>query len=854
MLLKNLFKYWTYQVFSPGTVLKEKYEAFKSLLDHDKRAHELMAELEEIYYGQLRVDFIVIENKYREFFDCVIRIVQDIDGVCPNRYRDLRNYAKKFDAYIRFVLTAQKCDASPPFTIPLQNIPPEGQQLVGGKAWSLSILAGGLRLPVPPGFVVTTHAFHYFIEYNQLRAPIDAALAELDVQSSASLDAVSRNLTALVTDAQIPPDIKEAISSAYALLAKAEGESVRISMRSSAVSEDTHSSFAGQYRSVLNVNQDDILKAYKTVIASKYAPTALYYRINYGLLDADTPMAVLAIKMIDAKSSGVLYTRDLETPESENLSIHSIWGLGELLVAGKTSADVIGISREPEPEVVIRKYGAKPRQMIFSSNHKTEIVPVDHPRILAPSLDDACALTLARWGMKLESHFGQPQDIEWCLDNQANLFLLQSRPLSTGDIDPVETPVCNFESIDNTVLVSGGERASSGIGGGRVFKIRREEDLETLPADAVLVARNASPRYARVMDRLNAVVTDSGSTAGHFASVAREFGVPAIVNTAAAFDRLSHGQEVTVHADEKKVYGGLVPSMLESPCARVNLMTDSPFMRKLGYLMNFISPLGLLDPQTASFKPEGCRSFHDIIRFSHEKAVQEMFHISEGRVRKTGAAKKLQSHIPMLFYVIDLGDGLHESALNQKQIQEHDIASAPMKALLKGLGHPGIRWGKFTHFDWAEHDKIVMSGGIISPKAAMFASHAVISHDYVNLNLRFGYHFVIVDTLCTDAPGDNYILFRFSGGGADIDQRILRADFLSRILQELNFAVSKKNDLVDGQLKGADKNTTLAKLDMIGRLLGATRLMDMYLKDASQLDGFVNDFMNGRYHFASVED
>ncbi len=218
MLLKNLFKYWTYQVFSPGTVLKEKYEAFKSLLDHDKRAHELMAELEEIYYGQLRVDFIVIENKYREFFDCVIRIVQDIDGVCPNRYRDLRNYAKKFDAYIRFVLTAQKCDASPPFTIPLQDIPPEGQQLVGGKAWSLSILAGGLRLPVPPGFVVTTHAFHYFIEYNQLRAPIDAALAELDVQSSASLDAVSRNLTALVTDAQIPPDIKEAISSAYALL------------------------------------------------------------------------------------------------------------------------------------------------------------------------------------------------------------------------------------------------------------------------------------------------------------------------------------------------------------------------------------------------------------------------------------------------------------------------------------------------------------------------------------------------------------------------------------------------------------------------------------------------------------
>jgi len=64
--LTNLFKCLTYQVFSPGTVLREKYEAFKSLLRHDKGPHELMAELEDIYYNQIKVDFKVIEDKYNE--------------------------------------------------------------------------------------------------------------------------------------------------------------------------------------------------------------------------------------------------------------------------------------------------------------------------------------------------------------------------------------------------------------------------------------------------------------------------------------------------------------------------------------------------------------------------------------------------------------------------------------------------------------------------------------------------------------------------------------------------------------------------------------------------------------------
>ncbi len=95
MLLKSLFKHWTYQVFSPGTVLREKYEAFKLLLENDKCAHELMAELEEIYHNQIKVDFKFIEAKYEQFSTCVSEIIDNLLTMCPTRYQSLRGLFQK---------------------------------------------------------------------------------------------------------------------------------------------------------------------------------------------------------------------------------------------------------------------------------------------------------------------------------------------------------------------------------------------------------------------------------------------------------------------------------------------------------------------------------------------------------------------------------------------------------------------------------------------------------------------------------------------------------------------------------------------------------------------------------------
>ena len=230
-----------------------------------------------------------------------------------------------------------------------------------------------------------------------------------------------------------------------------------------------------------------------------------------------------------------------------------------------------------------------------------------------------------------------------------------------------------------------------------------------------------------------------------------------------------------------------------------------------------------------------------------------MFHISDQRLRKLSLARKLTSEIPMLFYVLDVGGGLVASSEARKQIKIEDVENSAMRAVWSGLNHPGIQWGDFSHFDWEAHDRTVMSGGIASPEATMFASHAVISNDYMNLNLRFGYHFVIVDAQCGPETSEKIILFRFSGGGADLEQRMLRTDFLSRVLRRLGFDVTVISDLIDGRFSTTDQAAALGVLDMLGRLLGASRLMDMYLKDPAKVEGFVDDFMQGRYHFASTK-
>ncbi len=862
MLIKNLFRYWTYQVFSPGTILREKYESFKALLEYDKAAHEFMASLEDIYYTQKRCDFQAVVKTYEQFAATVLQMVEELLIMCPSDYWSLKDYFKKFDFYIKFMLAPQEFDLSPPFTIKLDKISLHSEAVAGKKAFSLSCLNNDLHLPVPTGFVITTNAFHYFVEYNQLRKPINEKLADLDVLNSSSLEQTSMEIEELILNAIVPENIDVAVTDALNSLELCDKIDFRVALRSSAVKEDGNASFAGQYKTLLNIDKKQILKGYKQIIASKYSAQALFYRISHGILDDETPMAVLVLEMVDSKTSGVMYTRDIEESFSENLLIHSVWGQGGLLVEGEVTPDVIRVSKKDSVKIVSTKISAKLNQMILSPKIQTLTIEADKAKKNLLSLDEPSALTLARWGVSLESHFNQPQDIEWCQDQSGNLFILQSRPLNIhGETDDNSIKQGQISrdrltnDIVNKVICSGGETVCAGSGSGHIYRLENLSQINHIPDGSVLVVRHALPQFVIAINKMAAIIIHTGSRASHFSSIAREYGVPAIVNISKGFDALAQGSLVTVDAGKGIVYDGLAAPLIEhTRPEKEDIFSKSSFMVKLKYVMNFAAKLKLTDPESDSFKPDACRSLHDIIRFSHETALREMFSIGHRKGGRKKGAKKLILNIPMLFYVLDVGSGINNNQKNTKILKSDDIASIPMQAVLKGLLHPGICWSETNHFDWEEYDRIVMAGGIISADSSMFGSYAVLSKEYLNVNFRFGYHFVILDTICSPSREDNYILFRFSGGGGTPEGRTIRASFIKGILTRLGFMVQIKSDLIDAEFKHGSLKTMEKTLDMIGRLLGATKLMDMYLKKELDMEFLIDDFMNGRYDFRSTID
>ena len=848
MHLKNLFKQWIHKVFHPRLLAKKKYESFRNLLEYDKKSHELIAEIEQIYYDQLKVDFAAVEQSLKELFTSVAKVVESLRGICPTCYPGLDHYFRQIDTKIKQILAADLPDCSPPFILTLDEITAGSHSQVGGKAFNLATNQNQLGLPVPRGFVITASSYNYFLEANNLREQIDAKLARLDINSASSLEKTSKLLVELVLSAQVPRAIEEEITAALEETSKYRKGRLGVSVRSSAVGEDREASFAGQYESVLNVEPNRVAHSYKEVIASKYSPRALNYRINYGLSDWETPMAVLILEMIDAGASGVVYTVDPENPEDDTLVIHCTWGLGKLLVDGSVTPSIIRVKREPPYELERDKEIFQPVKAVSASEGGIQIVSgvSDLPANLA--LDDNSARKLVEWAIELEGFHGVPQDIEWCMDNLGKLVILQSRPLHIKDAEP-EMIDCRNIGVVNRVLLSGGNRACGGIAAGEVYKVEGSQDLANLPKGAIVVSKVPSPDLVKVVGNIAAVITDVGSPAGHFASVAREFGIPTLVNTSQATSIFTSGDKVTVYADAKVVYEGVVQQLLESACAARSLLVGSPLMEKMKEVLDYISPLNLVDPMAESFVPEGCKTLHDILRFAHEKSVYEMFSLGRRDRRGRKGAKKLISEVPIIVHLLDVGDGVRSGARGKRMVALDEVASVPFKALWKGLGHPDLYWDpKVKHFDWEEFDRI--SAGIVP--LDNLGSYAMLSSDYLNLNIHFGYHFVVLDTLCGEDYDNNYIMLRFAGGGAELHSRSLRVKFLGEILANFGFRMQVKGDIIEAQYTRDDKLAIEDKLEKIGLLLGCTRLLDLALKDEKDVEPLVRRFLSGDYDLSPI--
>lgn len=807
------WRQWVSRLFPARRALQERYLSFRRLLAHDCTAHELLAELEEIGLGQRRVDWLLVQARYEALRAAVSGMVAELLAMAPGRHELLPQRVQDCDDAVRRQWPVVERATSPPYVVHFAETAAIDPALVGGKAAHLAQVHQELGVPVPAGFAITTTAFYRAFP-PELQPWIDQRLATLDLAAAESVAAIAAELTALVETLPLPDEVVVAVTEAVANMAATGTD--RFAVRSSARAEDGDLTFAGQYRTVLDLSAAAIINGYRQVVASRYSECALHYRVQHGLADTMTPMAVLVLAMVDAAVSGVMTVGDPGEGGAENVVIHTVAGQGERLVHGEVTPEVIRVGGT--------EAGAFPA---------------------ASALLTAQAVgQLVAWGRQIAGFYGQPQDIEWCGDRQGRLFILQCRPLPSGP--PASPGVAAASPVDLPLLLRGGERAMGGVGSGQVVKVRPGQSVSAVPAGSVLVAATLPPDYAPLLPRMAAVVVEQGSSVGHCALVAREYGVPTLVQVAQACARLADGQMVTVDADQGEIYAGLLS---EVPLRR-RPPPETPLARMVAGMLAEISPLHLVDPGNRDMAPEHCRSLHDVIRYAHELGMREMFAVATSHGAKMRGAMRLTGGLPLQVRLLDIGAGLAVSAHGQREISIEQVASRPLRALWQGLSSPALNWRQPSPFDWRAFGEAVMGGGVASADAPAYASYAVVDHDYVHFDIRFGYHYTVVEALAGSVPDNNYVIVRFVGGGAALAGRQLRLRFIAVVLREHGFQVTLRGDLLEATLGQVTDQALQAVLVEVGRLLGATRLLDMAIADEEMAERFARQFLAGRGDFS----
>ncbi len=835
MALPSLVRQWSCRFFAPETMFRQSYEAFRDLLDADGASHDLMAELEQVAHGERCQDWVAVSRLYDRFSGAVGAMVDRLRALDPVDGDLVAQYYRKIDFYSRFLLAPPEELPIEPLVLPLSRC--KDRLLCGNKAFNLAVLEQELEAPVPAGIVFTTHAYHRFLARSGLRQPINDLLARVDITDSQGLEEISGRLISLVRQAGVPPELSERAREELERCLGGRGGSFPLfAVRSSAVGEDGAHSFAGQYTTVLGVSVDDLTRGWREVIVSKYTPQALHYRISLGMSDEEAAMAVLVLPMIDAVVSGVLYTRDPGRPDC--MAVQAVQGLGDTLVSGQGCGMAWAVDREKDRISACRSLVQGQRMELGRDGVNRSDVERNRGTQAWPGDDQI--LELARWGRRIESHFGQPQDIEWAIDRAGNLVFLQARPLHLDRPEGKKEDQSSAQAPAGRVIVRGGIRGAGGLGSGRVVTV---DELDRTDGPVVLVTRSTPPSLAARIHRLSAVVAEQGSSAGHFATVCREFGVPLLVQVEDAVTLLPPGREVSVDADQGIVYAGMVTRERET----VTSESDLPLVKKLRPVMSFITPLNLVDPYSPDFRAESCRSLHDIIRYTHERAIQTMFSLG---CRSGGQRRQLATDLPLVVNLLDLGDGLTAMDPDSEHVTIDQVVCRPFLWLWRGLSHPGIDWHSHSHFDWKSFDELAMAGGM-ARQSGDFASWAIVSRDYLNLNMRFGYHFTLVDSLWSGDARTSYCQLRFAGGGGDDAGRFLRLDFVARVLERLGFAVRRKADLLDARLSEVDEQGLAEAMEQMGRLLGATKLLDMVLRDDAEVETLVGRFFQGEYRLGS---
>jgi pyruvate,water dikinase len=440
----------------------------------------------------------------------------------------------------------------------IEDLRKEDIPIVGGKNANLGELRGLIGAPVPPGFAITGRLYREFIEEAGLGERIYSILEKLDTSELQALQQVSEELRGMVEQREIPGAIAEQILGAYDELGRrCTKPEVLVAVRSSATAEDLPgASFAGQQDTFLNVGRQDLLDRVRACWSSLFTPRAISYRKEKGFRHEDVLLSVTVMEMVQARSSGVIFTIEPVSGESNKVIINAAWGLGEAVVSGRVTPDEYVIAKD-SLEILERHVAEKKEKCVHGPEGLTEYVPVSEDLRRVPALTDEEIIRLTEEAKEIESHYGTAQDIEWAIDEDGKVFILQARPETVHASEGARQATAAGAEAGADILLKG-LGVSPGMGSGPVKVVVDVKEIHLVSKGEVLVTEMTTPDWVPVMKISAAIVTNSGGKTCHAAIVSRELGIPCVVGTNNATEVLADIPEVSVDGTTGVIYQGIV--------------------------------------------------------------------------------------------------------------------------------------------------------------------------------------------------------------------------------------------------------------------------------------------------------
>lgn len=477
--------------------------------------------------------------------------------------------------------------------------------LVGGKNASLGEMYRKLTpkgVKVPNGFAVTAYAYHYLVETAGIKDDIQTILKDLDAKKIDNLQKKGLKVRSTILKAELPKDLEQAILEHYHKMERMYGKNCDVAIRSSATAEDLpDASFAGQQETFLNVRGDDaVLEACRKCFASLFTDRAIAYREEKKFDHFDIGLSIAIQKMVrsDLASSGVMFSIDTETGFENAVLINGAYGLGENVVQGAVNPDEFYVFKPTLKQgyrpIITRRVGAKRIKMIYNSG--TTKSPVKNVPVKSADREKFCitddeVLKLAEWAKIIEAHYSKeagyfkPMDMEWAKDGKTGeLFIVQARPetvQSRKDRNILE----NYHLTQKTgAVITTGSPVGSKISNGTARVIENPSQIKTFKKGEILVTDMTDPDWVPIMKIAGGIITNRGGRTCHAAIVSRELGIPCIVGTNDATEKIKTGDKITIACEGEKgnVYRGLMKFRVKRTSLENLKMPKTKIMMNLG--------------------------------------------------------------------------------------------------------------------------------------------------------------------------------------------------------------------------------------------------------------------------------